>query len=212
MTTETTKALPAPFGFCTNCGRPITHARSNAHSYGPCCWQKHLDSLPEPDRLREAMRGYGWFQAGDLYIVVTPEHTHYQVDIDAPSCECIAFTAAGGGSCKHVLYLRREVGWTAPHASESPQDRQGTAPALTIELLDDHYAKVRDGRLIHRVGWLRPYCTCPAFRQDHEICAHIRAAQNEVNRQAEARRAQAETPEARRARVKAILDEEFDER
>ena len=198
MTTETTKALPAPFGFCTNCGRPITHARSNAHSYGPCCWQKHLDSLPEPDRLREAMRGYGWFQAGDLYIVVTPEHTHYQVDIDAPSCECIAFTAAGGGSCKHVLYLRREVGWTVP--------------PLIVELLFDHYADVWDGTVTHRVGWFRPFCTCPDFRRNHEICPHIRAAQDEAHRLAQAEQSHGETPEETRARVRAILAEEFDER
>jgi len=184
---------------------------------GPCCWAKHLNSLSEHERARETMRGYGWYKTnnmtGDIYTVVTPEHIYYQIDIDAPACECIAFQVRDGVPCKHILYIRREIGWTAPDATSSPQDGQGAVPALTVELLFDHYANVWDGAVTHRVGWLRPYCTCSAFRQDREICVHIRAAQDEAHRLAwKAEQSHGETLEETRARVKADIDEIFDER
>ncbi len=214
-------APTARFGYCSKCGRALSHLRSNAHGMGPCCWKLHLESLSPDDRARETMRGYNWFKAADLYIVVAPEHHTYQVDPDKPVCECIAFTAGGGKPCKHILYIRREIGWTAPEGPETPQDGQETAPApevdsFRVELGNKHnppgYAVVRGDGKAYRVNWQRPFCNCPYFTNTHEICIHIRAAQDAVNQQRQAQQARGETLEARRARVQADIDEIFDER
>ena len=212
-----TTPIPAParYGYCSKCGRPLKHPRSNAHGMGACCWQKHLNSLSEDDRARETMRGYAWYKAGGAYMVIAPEHHAYQVDLTVPACECIAFQAGNGSPCKHILYIRREIGWSAPDATESPESPQNdreALPAVTIGWIDHHYATVRDGAVTYHVCWVRPYCACPSFRSNHEICPHIRAAQDEAHRLAEGRQAQAETLEEKRARVKADIDEIFDER
>ncbi len=209
MDSETTKS-DALFGYCSKCGRKLTNPRSNTHGMGACCWRKHLESLSDNDR--ETMRGYNWFKSGDIYIVTTPEHNHYQIDPHLPRCECIAFTAGGGSPCKHVLWVRRETGWTAPDSPQTPQAEQGTVSALRVEWIDYEYARVSDGDRVYYPNWLHPNCACAKFTLDHEICVHIRAAQDEVNRQAQTRQERGETPEARRARVQRDIDGVFDER
>ncbi len=149
---------------CLGCGRSLSNARSVVHGYGPRCWQKHLDDLPDERRGVEEMKGYNYFRTGaGVFTVVSPEHNAYTVDLVASTCDCVAFEASDRTGCKHLDYARRET--------EAGEDTR--APII----LCGDSATVTEAGTRYRVNWRHPRCSCKHFQSTGEICEHILLAQ-----------------------------------
>ena len=117
--------------YCAECGRKLTSGRSIARGFGGVCFAKFLDALPPERQQTAAMSGYGWFQSGDLYIVVTPEHETYQVSLDDMRCSCPAFDHKR--RCKHIDFLQRETGRVPARRTFTPEEKA----AIQLEILND---------------------------------------------------------------------------
>jgi hypothetical protein len=60
--------------------------------------------------MRPCVTGYNWLDCGEgNYLVLTPEHKQYTVDLNTSTCSCPRFQYLGGAECKHLEYIRHEI-------------------------------------------------------------------------------------------------------
>lgn len=102
---------------CAECGRTLANLRSRLRGFGPRCWEKYLDRLDPEERELEKMIGYNWTPGGcePYFLVITQAHKCYLVNADTGTCDCVDAQRAMPGLksiCKHLRYIRHEIGWT----------------------------------------------------------------------------------------------------
>lgn len=115
---------------CRGCGRPIRNIRSVTNGRGPCCQKRHLATLPEKQKQNALTIGYqfGRWDCETRFIVTSPEHNAYCVDLEELTCTCEAWHRSfvkrpETATCKHISFVKLGIEQEERERQEAEAER-----------------------------------------------------------------------------------------